>query len=150
GDAVVVDRSDSLQATVAVGVHQMEFSIAVEIRKLGGCGRADLSSCREHAPERCGKSGSLDGTTRRRVLISQNVLPFVFFCWRARFYLRPLDFVSRFRAKALLKCASLGTQMRGFPRATASAGAELLAGPGLGPRMRTPFVRGRRAYPWSN
>jgi hypothetical protein len=39
-------------------------------------------------------------------LISQNVLPFVAFGERADFYLGPLGFVSRFRAKGLLKRAS--------------------------------------------
>jgi len=77
GDAVVVDRCGSLQAAVVVGVHQMEFSVAVEIRQLGSCGRSDLKSCREHARERCCESGGLDRTTMHCVLISQTVLPFV-------------------------------------------------------------------------
>jgi hypothetical protein len=46
------------------------------------------------------------------VLISQNVLPFVGFAWMTSFYLRPLDFVSRFSAKRLLKRASHTAQTR--------------------------------------
>jgi hypothetical protein len=39
--------------------------------------RRDLDSGREHACDRCREGGGLDGMTMRRVLISQNVLPFV-------------------------------------------------------------------------
>ena len=38
--------------------------------------RRDLNR-REHAGKRCCERGSLDSTTMRRVLISQNALPFV-------------------------------------------------------------------------
>lgn len=82
GDAVVVDRSDSLQPAIVVGIHQMQFSVLVKIRQLGGCGRSDLNSCREHARERCCESGSLDGTTTLRVLISQT--DFLFVCFTCR------------------------------------------------------------------
>ena len=59
-----------------------------------------------------------------RVLISQNVLPFVAFGERADFYLGPLGFVSRFRAKGLLKRASLDRRRSNAVEVAEKAGVE--------------------------